>query len=229
MDVCRPIRGQWTRPPARWTDQKGVAPVSMKEHSTRLGALLLVIQLLLGGAGLGAFSTSTAHAAGKGTANFLHAEGGRIVNAQGKEVLLTGVNWFGMETGTFAPHGLWARSMDSMLDEIAALGFNTIRLPYSNEALLPDSRPAQGIDFGINPDLKGLTGLEIMDKVVEGAGRRGLKIILDQHRSNQWGQSNLWYTDKLTEERWIGHWVMLADRYKGNDTVIGADLHNEPH
>src|SRR3990172_3718313 len=184
MDVCRPIRGQWTRPPARWTDQKGVAPVSMKEHSTRLGALLLVIQLLLGGAWLGAFSTSTAHAAGKGTANFLHAEGGRIVNAQGKEVLLTGVNWFGMETGTFAPHGLWARSMDSMLDQIVELGFNTIRLPYSNEMFDPASKP-KGIDFGINPDLRGLTGLQIMDKVVEGARQRGLKIMLDQHRPNQ--------------------------------------------
>src|SRR3954469_17719945 len=30
----------------------------------------------------------------------LHAEGGRIVDAHGKEVVLTGVNWFGLETGT---------------------------------------------------------------------------------------------------------------------------------
>src|SRR5689334_22083136 len=37
----------------------------------------------------------------------LHAEGGRIVDAHGNEVVLTGVNWFGLETGTFAPHGLW--------------------------------------------------------------------------------------------------------------------------
>ncbi|TAK34913.1 MAG: glycoside hydrolase family 5 protein [Chloroflexota bacterium] len=162
------------------------------------------------------------------TPNFLHAEGSRLVDSDGKEVVLTGVNWFGMETGTFAPHGLWARSLDSMLDQIVALGFNTIRLPYSNEMFHPTSKP-QGIDFAINPDLKGLTGIQIMDKVVEGAQRRGLKIFLDQHRPNQYGQSNLWYTDKLSEQRWISDWVMLAQRYKGNDTVIGADLHNEPH
>ncbi|WP_454017175.1 glycoside hydrolase family 5 protein [Azospirillum sp. Marseille-Q6669] len=27
----------------------------------------------------------------------------------------------------------------------------------------------------------------------------------------------------------IENWKMLATRYKGNDAVIGADLHNEPH
>ena len=31
------------------------------------------------------------------------------------------------------------------------------------------------------------------------------------------------------ESRWINDWVMLAQHYRGNPTVIGADLHNEPH
>jgi endoglucanase len=68
-----------------------------------------------------------------------------------------------------------------------------------------------------------------MDKIVEGAHRAGLRIILDQHRPDAYAQSNLWYTDKMPESRWLSDWTMLAKHYRGNDTIIGADLHNEPH
>src|SRR5260370_41151748 len=56
-----------------------------------------------------------------------------IVDQSGRVVYLTGVSWFGMETGTFCPHGLWARNGQQMLDPIAQTGFNSIRLPYSNQ------------------------------------------------------------------------------------------------
>ena len=158
----------------------------------------------------------------------LHTEGGGLVDADGQPVQLTGVNWFGMETRTFAPHGLWARNYRDMLDQMAQAGFNTIRLPYSNQLFDAGSTP-QGIDFQKNPDLKGLTGLEIMDRIVAEAGQRGMFVILDRHRPNADAQSDLWYTDSVPESRWIDDWVMLATRYRGNPTVIGADLHNEPH
>lgn len=159
--------------------------------------------------------------------NFLSTSGSQIVDSKGKVVTITGVNWFGLETGTFAPHGLWSRNWREMLDQINALGYNAVRLPFSNELFDPASKPTS-IDFDYNPDLEGLSGIEIMDKVIEGAGERGLKVILDRHRINKEGQSKLWYNDKYPEERWIRDWVMLAKRYRGNDTVIGADLHNEP-
>ncbi len=159
---------------------------------------------------------------------FLHTDGSSLVNAQGNPVVLTGINWFGLETESFAPHGLWARNWESILDQVRELGFNTIRLPYSNALLDPESMP-NSINYEMNPDLEGLNGLEIMDKIVEGAGERGIKIILDRHRPGATAQSELWYTTQYDEERWISDWVMLAERYAGNDTVIGADLHNEPH
>jgi endoglucanase len=151
-----------------------------------------------------------------------------IVDQSGRVVYLTGVSWFGMETGTFCPHGLWARNWQQMLDQIAQTGFNSIRLPYSNQLFDAASAP-NGIDFDKNPDLRGLTGLEIMDRVVRGAGQRGLRVILDRHRPDAAGQSPLWYTDHVSEERWIADWVMLAQRYRSEPSVIGADLHNEPH
>jgi endoglucanase len=158
----------------------------------------------------------------------LHAEGGKIVDARGKEVVLTGVNWFGLETGSFAPHGLWARNWSQMLDQMAGQGFNTLRLPYSNELFDPASKP-NGVNYKLNPDLVGLTGPQLMDKIVNGATSRGMMVMLDRHRPTSQAQSALWYTDKVSEDRWIKDWVALAKHYRNNPLVIGADLHNEPH
>lgn len=160
--------------------------------------------------------------------NYLHTDGTKIVDSKGKEVRITGVNWFGAETGVLAPHGLWERNYKDMLDQIVSLGYNTIRLPFSNELLDTNQQPPEGIDFYKNEDLKGLNGLQIMDKIVTEAGKRNLKIILDQHRPTSLGQSKLWYSDALSEQQWINDWRFMAQRYYGNDTVIGADLHNEP-
>lgn len=156
-----------------------------------------------------------------------HTCGSRIVDQHGSPVQLTGISWFGMETGTYAPHGLWTRNWKAMLDQIVALGFNTIRLPFSDEALTP-GRPPQSINYDLNPDLRGLSSLEVMDAIVQGASERGLKILLDRHRPTSQAQSELWYTNTVSEQQWIDNWVMLAQRYHGNPTVIGVDLHNEP-
>jgi aryl-phospho-beta-D-glucosidase BglC (GH1 family) len=160
--------------------------------------------------------------------NYLHTRGREIVDSSNQTVRLTGVNWFGLETTNFVPHGLWTRSMGSMFDQIRDLGYNTIRVPFSNQLFDSGSTP-NGIDFNQNPDLAGLTGVQILDKLVSGARARGLKIILDRHRPDAYGQSELWYTSAYPEARWISDWKMLASRYAGNGTVVGFDLHNEPH
>ena len=159
--------------------------------------------------------------------SFIHTCGGRLFDSDGREVRITGINWFGAETGTFAPHGLWSRNWEGILDQISQWGYNAIRLPISNEVLIPGQMP-QGINYQQNPDLQGLTSLEVLDAIVKGAGERGLKVVLDRHRPTSAGQSDLWYTEEVSEEQWISDWVMLASRYAGDDTVIGVDLHNEP-
>ena len=171
--------------------------------------------------------TLTASAAGLGT-GYWHTNGHRIEDSANQPIRLAGINWFGLETSNFAPHGLWVRGYKSMLDQIKAQGYNTIRLPYSNQLFDAGSTP-NGIDFSQNADLAGLSGLQIMDKIVAHAGEIGLRILLDRHRPDAAGQSELWYTAQYDEARWIRDWTMLAARYAGNATVIGADLHNEPH
>src|SRR5205814_10161425 len=38
-----------------------------------------------------------------------------------------------------------------------------------------------------------------------------------------------WCARAYPESRWLPDWTRLAQRYERNATVIGADLHNEPH
>ena len=165
---------------------------------------------------------------GSPTRGYLHTQGSRILDASGNVVRITGISWFGFETSTFAPNGLSERPMSSYLDQMKTLGYNAIRLPFCSQLFDAGSTPNE-IDPDRNPDLVGLTGLEIMDRLIAEAGQRGLRVILDRHRPDCGAQSALWYTDQYSEARWIGDWRMLATRYAGDPTVIGFDLHNEPH
>lgn len=162
---------------------------------------------------------------------WLSTSGNQIVDSAGHSVQIAGVNWFGFESSTLAPHGLWTRGYKDMMDQMVDLGFNTIRLPFSSEMLHTSAAP-NGIDFNKNPDLKGLSALQIMDKIVDYAGELGLKIILDHHRSDSGAgtsENGLWYNSQYTQAAWVADWKMLAARYADDPTVIGADLHNEPY
>jgi endoglucanase len=156
-----------------------------------------------------------------------HTNGAQLFDAGNRPVRIAGVDWFGFETNTFVVHGLQSRGYQSMLDQIKSLGYNTVRLPYSNQLFDSGSKPV-GIDYSQNGDLQGLQGLALMDKIIGYATGIGLHIILDQHRPDASGQSKLWYTATYPETRWISDWKMLASHYKDNPLVIGADLHNEP-
>lgn len=52
-------------------------------------------------------------------ANF-HTDRG-FMRVNGLPLVLKGINWFGAETDTLVPHGLWSYSMDSFLDIISKL------------------------------------------------------------------------------------------------------------
>lgn len=159
-------------------------------------------------------------------AGWLTTSGSRIVDSAGAAYTIKATNWFGMETSDCAPHGLWQISLDSGLAQIASFGFNTIRLPFSNECLVASATTS--IDHTLNPELAGKTPLEVMDVVLARADAHGLKVILDRHRPDSAAQSPLWYTSTVSEQRWIDDWLMLAQRYRDDATVIGVDLHNEP-
>lgn len=193
------------------------------------GMLLLALPLGSSTSAL-ADETAVAHEAAQTGPDVITApmrtEGSSILDSSGSVVVIRSVAWFGMETSNCAPHGLWSISLDAGMAQIAAMGFNTIRLPFSNECLAASSTTS--INEQLNPRLVGITALQLMDRVVASAADHGLAVILDRHRPDSGAQSPLWYTSEYSEERWIADWTSLAERYLHVPNVIAVDLHNEP-
>lgn len=189
---------------------------------------------------LSAIVTPFASAQGAG---YWHTSGNKIIDSNGSAVRIAGINWYGFETPDYLVHGLWAQDYKTVLNDIKSLGFNVIRIPFSNQMVESNPVPtnftqnANGIT--VNQALVGGTALEDLDTIVSYAGSIGLRVILDNHRSEA-GESNessgLWYTSAYPQANWIADWQTLATRYStgqftfnGNPTVIGMDLRNEPH
>jgi endoglucanase len=203
------------------------------DRFTRYGALaLLAVAMFL--------TTPAARAQGTG---YWHTSGNQILDSTGQAVRIAGVNWYGFETPDFLAHGLWAQDYKTVLNTIKSNGYNVIRIPFSNQMVESNPVPTNFTNFAngvaANTELVGQTALADLDTIVAYAGSIGLRVILDNHRSEA-GSSNeangLWYTSAYPQSNWTADWQALTTRYSaarftfnGNPTVIGMDLRNEPH
>jgi endoglucanase len=167
---------------------------------------------------------------------YWHTKGNRIYDSQGHSFRIAGISWYGFETTDEVAHGLWGRDYHTIINDIKNLGYNTIRIPFSNQMvehpIVPSGISYENSSGPINTHLKGLNSLQILHKIIAYAGQVGLKVILDDHRSeagNSAEANGLWYTSTYTSRDWVNDWVTIAKRYAGNPTVIGFDLRNEPH
>lgn len=154
------------------------------------------------------------------------------VNASPTSFLrLKSVNWFGAEGTNYTPHGTWARRYTDIIDQIKSMGFNCIRLPFSGEFCTPGrTPPASAFDASKNQEFVGKTALEIFDLIIDYCGSKGIYVVLDHHRRWAGAGADGKPTDATyTQANWLASWGVMATRYKDNNTVIGADVHNEPH
>jgi endoglucanase len=171
-----------------------------------------------------------------GQSGYWHTAGAGIVDNNNQPVRIAGVNWYGFETTDQVVHGLWAQDYRIILNTIKSNGYNVIRLPFSNQMvehpIVPPNISFNNGSGPINTDLRNLNALQVMDKVIAYAGQIGLRILLDNHRSeagNSAQDSGLWYTSAYPETAWISDLTALATRYRNDPTVFGIDLRNEPH
>jgi endoglucanase len=164
----------------------------------------------------------------------LHTEGRWIVDANGNRVKLRSVNWYGAEEQDFVPAGLEIETIQNIAHLIKTMGFNSVRLPWSNQMYESNPKITDQRVLAANPNLIGKHALDIFDDVVHALANEGLLIILDNHMSNaDWCCSNndgnaLWYNQDYPESSWIADWKGMAARYANIPEVIGADLRNEP-
>lgn len=164
---------------------------------------------------------------------YLSADGGVLKDNKGTGEIfkLKSINWYGFEQ-IGVPGGAWTRPFrtktiggivkEGMLDEIARLGFNSLRVLISQDITWPGYSPVT--TFGswnttyINPTLNPefltdsdpmiqdpqpvKTSMEIMDVFVDWCEELNLRIIFDLHclapdDDNVLGTGGKWYTTAL--------------------------------
>jgi aryl-phospho-beta-D-glucosidase BglC (GH1 family) len=154
-----------------------------------------------------------------------------IVDRQRRRVKLASVNWYGASDTELVPGGLDRVTIASVARTIRELGFNSVRLPFSNE-MLKVTKPVAPEHVAANPDLAGKTPIEVLDAAVAALTGEGLLVILNDHSTHamwccNYDDDGLWYTRDHSEEQWIADWEWVVDRYRSNPRVVGADLRNE--
>ncbi|MBX7147488.1 glycoside hydrolase family 5 protein [bacterium] len=146
-----------------------------------------------------------------------------------QKIIFYGINWFGMEEQSYAPHGLWQRDYKDMIAQIKSLGFNSVRLPFCPGTLDGQSNPNINTS-GINTDLKNLDSLEVMDKIAAEFNRQKIYILFDFHKFSCGGAiTELWYDATYSEQDWINDLTFVAEHFKNLPYFMGIDLKNEPH
>lgn len=169
------------------------------------------------------------------TDDWLSVKGSKIIDSSGKEVWLTGCNWFGYNTGTNCFDGLWACDLNSSLASIADHGFNLLRVPISTELInnwADGSYPEANYNQATNSYLEGMNSLEIFDYVVGQCRANGIKIMIDIHcavTDSMGHMKPLWTDGDISEQDYLDGLSWMAERYKNDDTIIAYDLENEPH
>lgn len=190
-------------------------------------------------------------------AQFIRAEGKAIVDANGKSVLLRGIGlggWLVPEgymlhiPGRGSPSSIHNLILDLLgaadterfyqlyranyvnakdLQQIAAWGFNSIRLPFHYEMLSPPDQPGVFLE----------SGFQVLDSLIAWSKRNQMYVILDMHCapggqndqniSDSDGEAKLW-TVPANQDRTVEIWKKIAARYATEPWVIGYDLLNEP-
>jgi endoglucanase len=179
-----------------------------------------------------------------------------IVDEQGKAFQLRGTcigGWMNMENFINGypgdEHGLRAamaeilgqgkaqfffdRWLDYFLAEediafIKFCGATVVRLPLNYRHFERDSEPYKYLE----------TGFERLDRVVQWCSKHHLYAILDLHSVQGWQNSD-WHCDNSSrhtffwqhphfQDRFIALWEEFARHYKGNATIAGYNVMNEP-
>lgn len=157
--------------------------------------------------------------------------GNQLITGAGDNFRLRSINWFGAETDVYVSHGLWARGYKAIIDQIKAMGFNSVRLPFSGDLLTAGRGVASGvINYDLNPTLVGKTALEVLSAIIAYCAEKEIYVILDHHRRTAGsGADGSPVSDTYPLATWIANWKALAQQFVDNEYVLGADLHNEPY
>ena len=185
----------------------------------------------------------------------LRTAGRRILDANDRRIKLGSVTWNGASGAELVPMGLDIRHRREIATTIRRMGFNTVRLPYSNEIVIEnpvvdpvhlsanlDLLDGYNATDALSYELFGPRALDVFKACVEAMTDAGIAVIINNHNTNarwrggwnfcdaSWKNDHFWPLCQIrqTTESWIVNWKTMMEPFVDNPLVIGADLRNEP-
>ena len=107
----------------------------------------------------------------------------------------------------YVVNGLDLQDLDQMSAMIADQGFNCVRLPFSLEQFYLNPIVDEEA-IAANPQLFGLSAMEVFDATVESLTNAGVAVVLNNHISDaKWCCGNLdgngiWFNDNYSAAQW---------------------------
>ncbi len=193
---------------------------------------------------------------GAGGNSHLLARGTDFLDGNGDPVRLRGVGlggWLNMENfitgypatesqqraalrrvlGEEGYHRFFDRFLTDFFDAgdagyLASLGLNLLRVPFNYRHFESDGQPFKYLE----------AGFERLDRALQWCTNNKLYAILDLHAVQGWQNSD-WHCDNSSrhayfwqqphfQDRFVALWEEFARRYKGNATIAGYNVMNEP-
>lgn len=121
---------------------------------------------------------------------------------------MKGISLFGLETEHRGFMCDWVHPVDHYMNEIAYLGFNIIRVPFSYQYIIEGN-------------------LGLLDHIVDVANRLSISIVLDFHRVWSNTQQPTPFDYGMTEEQFQETWIKLLRRYENSKSVCCHNAYNE--
>jgi endoglucanase len=187
--------------------------------------------------------------------SFVHQRGRELVTPDGKPLMLRGINlgnWFEpegymfhLDGGPQSPREIEAFFNELVGPEDAAKFWRQYRAEYITQADIQAIR-REGFNsvriplhykFFTGAPGEGSEGFPLLDQVIRWSRDAGLYVVLDMHCApggqtgtnidDSWGYPWL-YDSEEAQRQTIDVWRRIAAHYKGDPTVLGYDLLNEP-
>ncbi|MFY8113391.1 MAG: glycoside hydrolase family 5 protein [Rhabdaerophilum sp.] len=145
---------------------------------------------------------------------------------------------FALAIGEEESARFWTRFRENYITEedvafLAKAGFNTLRVPLHYRLFMPEAQTVRGNE----PLIFEGPGWALLDRFIGWCRKYGLKVILDAHAAPG-GQTGINHDDGTgfplmfyiprEGRRTIAWWEEFARRYKGDPTILGFELLNEP-
>lgn len=164
----------------------------------------------------------------------MHTLGNQIVDQNNNPVRITSIGWNGgNDVNATQLEGFPNASFQTHIDNMIRLGFNCARILTT----------ARGV-------LNGISLLAIYDQMIDYAGTKGFRFIVDIHNDEGTSSGNfgvqppngMWYdsggasngtdgggtTGTITDALFLQAWQTLATRWRGKPGILGYDIINEP-